>query len=745
MREAIVGPASAKGFAFEAGSIEALVEDAGHEGGLPLLQFALAELWEARDEANRTLPAAALAALGGVGGALARHADGVVAALLPAQRAAARRILLSLVTAEGTRARRSGDQLCGAPGADPPARAALEALVRGRLVVARGGADGEGGAYEVAHEALLSRWGQLNAWRGDDAELRAARGRLEAAVEEWQRQGHAASALWSPRQLAEADRLDAADLGPGALDFLARSRRAARARRARRLAIIFGAPIAIACVVGGVRLEARLAQGRVVDRHVVRVRALHARVEAALAASADHARRAFAHFDAGERQAGEAVWQEARNARQSAAVLFTQAEDALDAALERDPGRADVRALLGDVLYARIVDADAAGERERSEELAARMARYDDDGSRRARLVEAGLLDVTTDPPGARLTLIPYTRETDGRRPEGPPVDLGTSPLAAAPLDPGSYLLVATAPGRPPVRAPFVIARGERLPLALPLPRAVPAGFIYVPPGRFLFGARGDDDLRRDFYNTVPLHPVTTGGYLIARHETTFAEWIAFLDALPAAERARRTPRGTYFDGKGGELRWTSGRWELTHQTPEGRRTAPPGQPWRYEGRQRRASQDWLRFPVFGIDLEDVTAYGRWLAATGRAPGARPCTEHEWERGARGADDRQYPHGDRLDPDDANFDLTYGRVLEAFGPDEVGSHPASRSPFGLDDTAGNHYEWTLSSLVAGEAALRSASYFYAVNIVRVFNREPVSPKTRTQMIGARMCADAPAP
>ena len=81
------------------------------EGGLPLLQFALTELWEAKSEAQKLIPASALSAMGGVEGALARHADGVLLRLLPAQRAAARRILGKLITVEGTRARRSQSEI----------------------------------------------------------------------------------------------------------------------------------------------------------------------------------------------------------------------------------------------------------------------------------------------------------------------------------------------------------------------------------------------------------------------------------------------------------------------------------------------------------------------------------------------------------------------------------------------------------------------------------------------------------
>src|SRR5207253_1003636 len=106
----------------------------GAEGGLPLLQFALAELWEARDREREVIPASALTAIGGVAGALSRHADGVLASLLPAQRGAARGILVKLVTVAGTRARHAAQEL---PLKGEDDRLALEALVRGRLLCAR--------------------------------------------------------------------------------------------------------------------------------------------------------------------------------------------------------------------------------------------------------------------------------------------------------------------------------------------------------------------------------------------------------------------------------------------------------------------------------------------------------------------------------------------------------------------------------------------------------------------------------
>jgi formylglycine-generating enzyme required for sulfatase activity len=144
--------------------------------------------------------------------------------------------------------------------------------------------------------------------------------------------------------------------------------------------------------------------------------------------------------------------------------------------------------------------------------------------------------------------------------------------------------------------------------------------------------------------------------------------------------------------------------------------------------------------PVAGVSFRQVEAYARWLDGSGRVPGARVCSGMEWERAARGADDREYPHGDRLDPEDANFDLTYGQKLDAFGPDEVGAHPASRSPFGVDDLAGNIYEWTTSSWAKDGFAVRGGTFYYNREMLRVYNHEVINPEDRTPMIGARICA-----
>jgi formylglycine-generating enzyme required for sulfatase activity len=91
--------------------------------------------------------------------------------------------------------------------------------------------------------------------------------------------------------------------------------------------------------------------------------------------------------------------------------------------------------------------------------------------------------------------------------------------------------------------------------------------------------------------------------------------------------------------------------------------------------------------------------------------------------------------------DDANFDLTYGRRPLAFGPDEVGMHEASRSPFGLDDMAGNLLEITRAGVDGSQFVARGGGYYYDRRSARVTNREPVERNLRYPTFGFRACAD----
>ena len=102
LERAIVGPADRIGLKVEPELVAAIVRDVeGQPGALPLLQYALTELFERRED--RRLTKAAYHDIGGVPGALGRRAEQVYAGLDTAGQAAAQQLFLRLVTlGEGT-------------------------------------------------------------------------------------------------------------------------------------------------------------------------------------------------------------------------------------------------------------------------------------------------------------------------------------------------------------------------------------------------------------------------------------------------------------------------------------------------------------------------------------------------------------------------------------------------------------------------------------------------------------------
>jgi serine/threonine protein kinase/formylglycine-generating enzyme required for sulfatase activity len=743
IREAILGPSRAKGVGFESDELvdELVNSTARAQGGLPLLQFAMAELWQARDEQRPVITAQALSAIGGVSGALARHADDVMAALTGARRAAGKRILMALVHVDGTRARRAEDELVGD---DKDARAALDALVRGRLVVAR---DAEGGAaYEVAHEALVRGWSALGRWLEEHAEVRAAMHRLSVAAAEWERLGRSRDALWHARQVAECAVLEFEALRPREAAFLAASQRAVRRSRVRRTAILASVPLALGLAWGGTQLAASRALDRTMATHIASARATLTEARELDAAAERLRREAFDAFDREALAEAEAIWARARGRASGADRAYGRASQKLEAALSLDPGRGDVRALLGDALFERALSGERAGEEERGDDLVARLALYDDDGSRARRIEAPAEFAVETNPPAAHVTLVRYEADHLGRLHTGPPRDLGETPTPPLELDRGSYVLYLDALGRTPVRYPIVVSRGEHTRVSIALPRApdVPSGFVYVPPGRFFFGSRADESLRREFLFTAPMHPIEIGGFAIARYETTYGDYLAYLRTLPPEERTPRTPAAGEQAFAGGlalrEL--PDGDVELIMQPGPTLLAARSTEPIRYATRAHHTEQRWLNMPVTGISFEDARAYAAWLDRTGRVPGARLCTEREWERAARGADAREFPTGEGFLPDDANFDETYGKDAATMGVDEVGAHPASASPFGVEDMVGNVFEWTAST---NGAIARGGAYAYGRVTCRSTNRTVLDRAFRAITLGIRICASVPTP
>ena len=216
-------------------------------GAMPLVQFALTELWHKRDRAAKKVTRKGLRAIGGISGALERHADATLAEIAQTQPGAeisARAVLLALTTPQGTRAARKMSELEVAAG--PGRGAVIEAFERARLIV-----PGPGGVT-LAHEALLTQWGKLRGWVAEAREDRLLAEELEHDAERWNRDPEAVP-LWQRRRLVFASflsRRGGVRLSSRALEFLKLSVRAER--RNRWLAIGLGAAMLLSLGGGAV-------------------------------------------------------------------------------------------------------------------------------------------------------------------------------------------------------------------------------------------------------------------------------------------------------------------------------------------------------------------------------------------------------------------------------------------------------------------------------------------------------------
>jgi WD40 repeat protein/transcriptional regulator with XRE-family HTH domain len=211
MYQAITAPAERHGLKLERGLAAALMQDVGEQPGtLPLLEYALTELYERR--AGRRLTLAAYRASGGVFGALTRRAESLYTGLTGAEQAAARQLFLRLVapgdSADDTRRRVLLAELRSAVGADSGGRnTALERVLDlyGRyrmLTFDRDPRTGEP-TVEVAHEALLSSWPRLRGWLDASREHLLVQRRLLASAAEWRAAGQDRSFLARGARLAQ--------------------------------------------------------------------------------------------------------------------------------------------------------------------------------------------------------------------------------------------------------------------------------------------------------------------------------------------------------------------------------------------------------------------------------------------------------------------------------------------------------------------------------------------------------------
>lgn len=159
-----------------------------------------------------------------------------------------------------------------------------------------------------------------------------------------------------------------------------------------------------------------------------------------------------------------------------------------------------------------------------------------------------------------------------------------------------------------------------------------------------------------------PIHTVRLDTFWIARTEMTNEQFSAFI-----AETGYKTNA----ELAGWAYVWDGFNWIQT-----------TGADWRHPNGVESDILGRENHPVTQVSWNDATTYCAWVG--GRLP-----TEAEWEKAARGKDQRAYPWGNE-EPDITRLNF----LNSTGGTTEVGSYPSGVSPYGLYDMAGNVWEWT---------------------------------------------------
>lgn len=240
-------------------------------GGLPLLSFALSEMYIAylrRRGDDRAITQADYEALGGVAGALRSRAEAEYAALGEVEQATLARVMLRMVVADGGHLarRRVTDAELEFADTDENARRAtvISRLTEARLLVRGREPDGEA-FVEPAHDALVRGWGRLIRWVQEASTAAVplvTRQKLTTAALDWTRADRSAKGglLWRDpvrsAQLAPLVQARVPWLNARELAFAARSVRRRRIERA----LSIGVTVVVAVVAGVAVWQGKLAQ-----------------------------------------------------------------------------------------------------------------------------------------------------------------------------------------------------------------------------------------------------------------------------------------------------------------------------------------------------------------------------------------------------------------------------------------------------------------------------------------------------
>ena len=202
IERAIAAPAAGVGVSLEPGLlVEIVVDVLDQPGALPLLQYALTELFDRRD--GTTLTRSAYGAIGGVAGALDARAGEVYSSLSEPGRVAARQLFLQLVAVgeQGVATRRPA-ALAELDVDRDGAAECIEGFGASRLLLFDSDPRTGAPTVEIAHDALIVEWELLRDWIDAARDDIRARHRLSTRAAEWEEAARDPSFLLRGTQLS---------------------------------------------------------------------------------------------------------------------------------------------------------------------------------------------------------------------------------------------------------------------------------------------------------------------------------------------------------------------------------------------------------------------------------------------------------------------------------------------------------------------------------------------------------------
>ena len=217
LRAIVMEPARQVGLGFEEGLVDVILASAAEADRttgtarstiLPLLEFALTQVWERRQEGKLTHDA--YHAIGGVAGSLTQWADRAYHNLTLQEREIARHILSDLVRPgneeQGVPDTRHVRTVTGLAREDEAAsRRIIDQLVTVRLLSTWRDEESGSEKVEIIHDALLREWGLLRGWISENRSFLTWREGLELQIRKWEENKKEDVALLHGLPLIEAE------------------------------------------------------------------------------------------------------------------------------------------------------------------------------------------------------------------------------------------------------------------------------------------------------------------------------------------------------------------------------------------------------------------------------------------------------------------------------------------------------------------------------------------------------------